>query len=62
MTILFGVLLYVLCIAFLCALTGMNRLGEDEPKPRHLRESAIAKPMAPPARVQPRVPAREAHG
>jgi hypothetical protein len=34
MSILFGILLYALCIAWLCALTGANRLDEPERPPR----------------------------
>ena len=58
MSILFVVLLYVLCIAWLCALTGVNRLDDYELKPRRVREHTLSKATAPPARV----PAREAHG
>jgi len=58
MSILFGVLLYVLCIAGFCALTGVNRLDDSEPNPRRVREHPLSEVAAPPAPV----PAREAHG
>ena len=58
MSILFGILLYVLCVAFLCTLTGINRLDESEPKPRLTRENALSSEAAPAGQV----PAREAHG
>ncbi|HEY8155277.1 MAG TPA: hypothetical protein VII72_14210 [Myxococcota bacterium] len=58
MSILFGILLYVLCIAFLCTLTGINRLDESEPRPHLARDHALSKPTSAPGRV----PVREAHG
>ncbi len=58
MTILLGILLYVLCVAFFCALTGMNRLDGPEPRARRVREPAPSEPRVP---ANP-VPAREAHG
>jgi hypothetical protein len=47
MSILIGVLLYLLCIAFLCALTGANRLDEErsprpQPRPQPQEEAASA--------------------
>ena len=55
MSILLGILLYVLVVAFLCTLTGMNRLDEAEPRARRMREIAPANSAGSPARV----PARE---
>jgi len=58
MTILFGVLLYILCVAFLCALTGINRRDESEPSERLAREGVLTEAAARTGRV----PARQAHG
>lgn len=58
MTILFGILIYVACVAFFCTLTGINRLDESEPTTHRARENALVKATAPAGRVS----AREAHG
>jgi len=58
MSILFGILLYTLCIAGLCALTGFNRLDGSEPDTRRAQDLAPAGELGPAGRV----PAREAHG
>jgi len=58
MSILVGILLYVLCVAFLCTLTGINRLDEPEPSARRARETALPKTATPAGPVS----AREAHG
>ena len=58
MSILLGILLYVLCVLFFCALTRAN--GADEPdsvaKPRHAEERFEPKP------AHGAVRAPEAHG
>jgi hypothetical protein len=38
MSILIGILLYILCVAFFCGLTGLNRLDGPELRVRRLRE------------------------
>jgi hypothetical protein len=38
MSILLGILLYVLSVAFFCTLTGMNRLDGPEPRARRVRD------------------------
>lgn len=53
MSILLGILLYVLLIAWLCALTGINRLDGDRP---HAKSAAKATEYA------GRVAAPEARG
>jgi hypothetical protein len=58
MSILLGVLLYVLCIAFFCTLTGINRLDGPELRARRVRELADSERGVP---ANP-VPAREVHG
>jgi len=58
MSILLGIVLYVLCVAFFCALTGVNRLDDAEPRARRARELAKSKATVPATRV----PAPEAHG
>ncbi len=55
MSILLGILLYVLCVAFFCALTGMNRLDGAERRVRELVHSEARVPANP-------LPAPEAHG
>jgi hypothetical protein len=57
MSILIGVLLYALCIAWLCALTGANRLDETERSPM-LRRSEEEPEVVPAASA---VSASEAH-
>jgi len=59
MSILLGILLYVLIVAWLCALTGMNRLDDSEPQPRRASERKLAKAPGPAARA---APASQAHG
>ena len=54
MSILFGILLYVVCVAFLCTLTGINRLDESEPSERRIREDALADAAARSGRVPAR--------
>lgn len=58
MSILLGILLYVLCVAFFCALTGINRLDDAEPRARRAPGLAHATATVPASRV----PASEAHG
>lgn len=58
MSILIGILLYVLSITFLCTLTGINRLDDSEPRSHRALGSASLQPTAPPGSV----PASEAHG
>ena len=58
MIILFGILLYVLCVAWFCGLTGVNRLDDSDPRALRAQEDALSNPSAPCRRV----PAREAHG
>jgi len=58
MSILFGILLYVLCVAWFCALTGFNRLDDPEPRARRAPELANSKATVPATRV----PAPESHG
>jgi hypothetical protein len=58
MSILLGILLYVVFVAFLCTLTGINRLDEPGPSARRVREQAPANAAVAPGGV----PAREAHG
>jgi hypothetical protein len=58
MSILIGVLLYALCIAWLCALTGTNRLDDVDRTPGPQREPAPEEAAAA-ARV---ASAFEAHG
>jgi hypothetical protein len=58
MTVVIGLLLYALCIAWLCALTGANRLDGPEPASRPRASAAPAEP-APAAGA---VSASEAHG
>jgi hypothetical protein len=58
MSILFGVLLYALAIAFLCALTGANRLDGPEPTARTLREKLPSEA----ATRAGTIPARSVHG
>jgi hypothetical protein len=58
MSVLLGILLYVLCVAFFCALTGINRLDGPELRVRRVREPMDSEPAVP---ANP-VPAREAHG
>ena len=48
MSILLGILLYVLCIAWLCGLTGINRLDDSEPPARRARENALLQAAAAP--------------
>ena len=38
MSILIGILLYILCVAFFCGLTGLNRLDGPELRARRLHE------------------------
>jgi hypothetical protein len=56
MSILLGLLLYALAIAFLCGLTGTNRLDGPEPATRALPEEPASEPAA------GAVAARSAHG
>jgi hypothetical protein len=58
MSILLGILFYVLCVAFFCTLTGINRLDGPELRARRLRELVAQKPRVP---TNP-VPAPEANG
>jgi hypothetical protein len=58
MSILFGILIYVACVAFFCTLTGINRLDESESKAHWARENALMNAPASDARVS----TREAHG
>jgi hypothetical protein len=59
MSILLGILLYVLIVAFLCTLTGMNRLDDSEPQPRRASGRKLAKATGPANRA---APASQAHG
>jgi len=54
MSILLGILLYVLCIAWFCGLTGFNRLDDSEPQARRARENALLRATAPADRVPAR--------
>ena len=58
MSILLGILLYILSVAFFCGLTGFNRLDGPELRAHRLREhdSESRVPAA------SGVPASEAHG
>jgi hypothetical protein len=58
MSILLGILLYVLCVAFFCTLTGINRLDGPELRARRVRELSAPKPTV---SANP-VPAPEANG
>ena len=58
MSILLGFMVYVLCVAFFCALTGMNRLDGPEPRARRVRESMPSERRVPASPV----PAPEAQG
>lgn len=58
MSILLGILLYVLCVAFFCALTGMNHLDGAETRARRVRELVHSEARVP---ANP-LPAPEAHG
>jgi hypothetical protein len=58
MSILLGILLYMLCVAFFCGLTGFNRL--DGPELRAQRLSELDSESRVPASSP--VPASEAHG
>jgi hypothetical protein len=49
MSILIGILLYILCVAFFCGLTGLNRLDGPElrtPRPRELEGSEPVGPAS----------------
>jgi hypothetical protein len=59
MSILFGILLYFVIVAWFCALTGINRLDDSEPQPRRASERKLAKAAG--AASQP-APASRAHG
>jgi hypothetical protein len=58
MSILLGILLYVLCVALFCTLTGINRLDGPELRARRAREIVDPKPRV---STNP-VPAPEANG
>ena len=57
MSILIGILLYILCVAFFCGLTGLNRLDGPELRARRLRELGGSESIVP---VASPVPASEA--
>jgi hypothetical protein len=59
MSILLGILLYILCVAFFCGLTGFNRLDGPELRTQRLRELAGSDAPVP---ASSHVPASEAHG
>jgi hypothetical protein len=56
MSVLLGILLYILCVAFFCGLTGLNRLDGPEFRGRRLRELDDSESVVPAAS------ASEAHG
>jgi len=58
MSILLGILLYVLSVAFFCALTGMNRLDGPELRARRVPELVPSESRVPANSV----PAPEANG
>ena len=59
MSILLGILLYILCVAFFCGLTGLNHLDGPELRARRLRELDDSESRVPAASS---VPASEMHG
>jgi hypothetical protein len=58
MSILVGILLYMLIVAFFCGLTGLNRLDGPEVRARRTREQEESEPQL---SATP-VPAPEANG
>ena len=59
MSILLGILLYILCVVFFCGLTGFNRLDGPELRAQRIRELDDSESRV---RSASPVPASEAHG